>query len=141
MSEITQHPPEVLPVFVERLEPLVPLTRHQMAVAAVLSEGYGISTTARLLGVERSTVAYHIQQAADRLPGNLPPTARLVCWYRGASASVLGVRHPHDAPSKQRTIKLALLVREWRRCPSCGYRDAQEVLPNGTTASRDSRST
>ena len=134
---MSDHPPEPAPAQLERLSPLVPLTRHQLAVAAVLSEGYGISTTARLLGVERSTVAYHIQQAADRLPGNLPPTARLVCWYRGATAAVLGVRHSHDFPSKQRTIKLALSIREWRRCPACGYRDAQEVTPNGTTESRD----
>jgi hypothetical protein len=34
-------------------------------------------------------VEYHIAHAAVKIPGDLPRTARVVAWFRGASMQVL----------------------------------------------------
>lgn len=116
-----------------------PLTRHQLAVAAVLADGHTLEEAARLLGVERSTVDFHAHMAALRIPGDLPRVAKLIVWYRLANGvEVLG---GGPLAARQASIRAALAIAEGRGCPQCGYSGVTEVHHERTpaTASGDSR--
>ncbi len=67
------------------------LSRSQLAVAALLSFGLTHDQIAERLGCKRTTVRFFIEEAAQRIPGNLPASARLVVWYRGAAEHILGI--------------------------------------------------
>lgn len=111
----------------------VPLTRHQLGVVAVLADGHGLEEAARLLGVERSTVDYHVYKAARRIGGDLPRVARCIAWYRGASLEVLGATGVTPSP-RQQTLLTALAIAEGRGCRRCGYTGAQEVVAHDAAA-------
>lgn len=67
------------------------LSRSQLAVAALLSAGLKHEEIAARLGCALATVRFFVDRGALRIPGNLPATARLIAWYRGAVREVLGV--------------------------------------------------
>lgn len=81
-----------------------PLTARQVRIAALLSDGYGHAEVAEMLGIAESTVSYHVEEGRRRIPGDLSATAKLVCWYRGASLEVLV---PPAGAGLRRTMALA----------------------------------
>jgi DNA-binding CsgD family transcriptional regulator len=90
-----QPTPPGAPVFLvrTRLQPLQPITRRQMAVIAMLSEGWIFKQIATFLGISLRTVRWHTTAAARRIPGDRPPIERVIAWYRGASLEVLTGHH------------------------------------------------
>jgi DNA-binding CsgD family transcriptional regulator len=66
-----------------------PLTDRQLEIARLLALGISPATIAVKLRVQPVTVEYHIAHAAVKIPGDLPRTARVVAWFRGASMQVL----------------------------------------------------
>lgn len=75
-----------------------PLTRSQVAVAALLSEGLDADGVAARLGMLRRTVDFHIYAAAKRIPGDLSAAAKIKAWYRGATIEVLMPPAPPPHP-------------------------------------------
>lgn len=73
-----------------------PLTRHQTVVASLLAECYTQKEIAAATGMKERTIRWHIARAANRIPGNLPPTERVRVWYRGATIQVLCGRAVFD---------------------------------------------
>lgn len=67
-----------------------PLSASQLAVAALLASGFTHEQIALRLGCARSSVRSAIEEGAARIPSDLPASSRLVAWYRGAGAHVLG---------------------------------------------------
>lgn len=110
-----------------RVPTLKPLSRQQLAVAALLSDGWGIQAIGEMMGVSWQTISYHASEAADRIPGDLPRKGRVVIWYRGAPLSILmrpGSMDAADVPEpmqRREAIKRALVIVEGRGCPCCGY--------------------
>jgi hypothetical protein len=110
-----------------RVPTLLPMSRQQLAVAALLSEGWRPNAVAEMMGIGHQTVNYHANEAADRVPGDLPRSGRLIAWYRGAPLSVLsrpGALDPPDLPDhlqRRGAIRRALTIVEGRGCPCCGY--------------------
>lgn len=76
---------------IRRVATARPLSNTQRAVAALLSLGHTAAGIGERLGCKPSTVRWHIEQAADRIPGNLEAKHRLIVWYRGGGLDVLGV--------------------------------------------------
>lgn len=83
--------PEHVPALLVRVrvQPWQPITPRQMAVIAMLSEGWTYYQIARFLGITPRSVRFHTLMAARRIPGDRPPSERLIAWYRGASLEVL----------------------------------------------------
>lgn len=125
--------PEVVDVVVARAPvaprlPLArPLSRMQLAVAVLLAEGRREREIARLLGVEITTVWYHLAEAAARIPGTLPRGPKVVAWVRGASREVL-VGEAGQVPIAV-ALQRALSITRGRGCPACGYLAVQQVDP------------
>lgn len=87
-----------------------PLTPVQFKVAALLSGGHSVEGVAQLLHVSISTVKFHVRQAADRVPGDLPPRFRLIAWYRKAPLSVLHMQQPlSSAHALKEALRIAML--------------------------------
>ena len=76
-------------VGVERARCIPPLTARQTRIAELLSDGYTPGEIARGLCIAEITVRYHIEQAARRIAGDLPPRSRVVMWWRGATREML----------------------------------------------------
>jgi DNA-binding CsgD family transcriptional regulator len=74
---------------IEQIPLDVPLTERQLDVARLLALGISPAAIAVKLAVQQVTIEYHIAHAAEKIPGDLPRTARVVAWYRGAPLSVL----------------------------------------------------
>jgi ATP-dependent DNA ligase len=74
---------------VVRLVLRVPLSARQERVAALLADGLELDAIAKHLGCARSTVDFHVERAARKIPSDLPRAARLILWWRGASFEVL----------------------------------------------------
>jgi hypothetical protein len=101
-----------------------------MTAVMILSEGWSYSEGARLMGVEYATFVTHITDAAERLPGDLPPRLRALAWWRGASSAVLGVR---AAPAtRSATLSEATTIYGGRCCPYCGRIIAHGTEPAGS---------
>lgn len=83
------------------------LTRNQLVVASLLSELYSQKEIAAAIGMKPRTVRWHINRAADRIPGNLPPTERVRSWYRGATVEVLCGRAVFDPLPQCQTVSPA----------------------------------
>ena len=66
------------------------LTRTQIAVASLLSEGLNSDEIAARLECRRRTIDHHIYEAAARIPGDLMGCSKMKAWYRGATLEVLG---------------------------------------------------
>lgn len=84
-----------------------PLTRNQFVVAALLAEMYSQKEIAAVTGIMERTVRWHIRRAADRIPGDLPPTERVRAWYRGASVEVLCGQSVFDPLPERQTVSAA----------------------------------
>lgn len=112
---------------VVRVPCLAPLSRQQLATAALLSEGWQLETIAEMMGIDYTTVSYHANEGAARIPGDLPRRSRLMAWYRGAPLSVLrrpGAMDSGEVPpalTRAGALKRALSIVEGRGCPCCGY--------------------
>ena len=117
-----------------RVPALTPLSPAQLTAAMIVGEGWNYGDGARLMGVEYSTFVSHVVAAGAKLPGDLPPRLRVIAWWRGASAEVLGVRATQ--PTRSSTLSHASTVCGWRTCPYCG-----NVAPHAEpTAGGDIRS-
>lgn len=78
--------------YVQRVPCTEPLSPRQLEVAALLSAGQKPAEIAKQLGVAYRTIVFHITTAAERIPGDMAGANKVVMWYRGASAQVLGVK-------------------------------------------------
>lgn len=112
------------------------LTRAQLGAVAVVAAGHRIEEAARILGIERPTLDWHLAAAARRIPGDLSRVARCVAWYRGASLVVLGAAGPK---SRQETFHEAHTIAGGRGCPRCGYAGVTSVteVDDGRRAARE----
>ena len=77
----------------------VPLTARQETVARLLSDGLSLDAIAKHLGCGRSAIDFHVVEACKRIPGDLPRSARLILWWRGAGLDVL--EPPPGAPLRR----------------------------------------
>ncbi len=75
---------------ITRVAPTPKLTPTQLAIVKLLCAGHSHQEIADTFGCTVRTVKAHVEDAAVRIPGEDYPSARLIHWYRGASASVLG---------------------------------------------------
>lgn len=88
---------------VERVPCVRALTPRELAVAVLLHEGLSQAAIGLELGIAELTVRYFVNQAAEKIPGDLVLSARVVAWLRGASLVVLGAdRAPETPLSNQR---------------------------------------
>ena len=67
----------------------VPLTARQETIARLLSDGLTLNAIAKHLGCGRSAIEFHVEGAYKRIPGDLPRSARIILWWRGAGLDVL----------------------------------------------------
>lgn len=110
-----------------RVPTLLPMSRQQLAVASLMSEGWTVNAIAQMMGIGYQTVSYHANEGADRIPGDLPRSGRLIAWYRGAPLSILnrpGAVDSAELPEhlqRRGAIRRALHIVEGRGCPCCGY--------------------
>jgi FixJ family two-component response regulator len=58
-----------------------PLTPREQQVAALVAKGYAVKRIAAELRISPKTVDAHIQQAAQRIPGDASPLHRLTLWF------------------------------------------------------------
>ncbi|MGH7634417.1 MAG: hypothetical protein ACRENC_11855 [Gemmatimonadaceae bacterium] len=103
-----------------------PLSPAQMTAAKILADGWSYRQAAQLMGVTYGTFVGHVNDAAFRIPGDLPPRLRVIAWWRGATAAVLGVWR-HEAVTRSTTLSEATTIYGGRCCPHCG-----NIVPHGT---------
>lgn len=72
-----------------RVPLFAPLTLAQQAVVAGLARGASYEDLAHWLGVKKRTIRFHAEEAATKIPGNLPPQFRCMMWARGATIDML----------------------------------------------------
>ncbi len=106
-----------------------PLSANQMAVAAVIADGWPTKECARLMGMEYETFASTMEQISLKVPGNLQPRSRIIAWYRGATLEVLG---PDVRPERQQTLKEAYAISQLPRCNECGQVVAHGIRLSST---------
>jgi len=58
-----------------------PLTPRQQEVAGLVAKGFTAEQIARQIGAATPTVRQHIQDAAERLPGEGRPRHKLSIWF------------------------------------------------------------
>jgi ATP/maltotriose-dependent transcriptional regulator MalT len=73
----------------DRVPTTKPLSPMQTVVASLLGLGLSHEEVREELHVSLRTVRYHLNEAAKRIPGDLPAESRVVAWVRGASIDVL----------------------------------------------------
>lgn len=54
------------------------LTAREREVCALVSEGMVHKKVARILGISHETVRVHVKNGAGKLPGDAPPTRKLI---------------------------------------------------------------
>lgn len=110
-----------------------PLSRMQLTIAALLSEGWHQHELAEILVVTRRTIEYHVDEASPRIPGDLPRTAKLMAWYRGATLAVLTGKLATDTADSPGVVRAArrraLAIAQGRGCPVCGYDGVHLIEP------------
>lgn len=74
----------------------VAATAREVEVVRLAARGLRPPVIAGLLGIRPATVRRHVQALARRVPGDLPPLARVVVWWRGGGLAVLGAADPPD---------------------------------------------
>ena len=74
---------------ISRIPPLSPLTRAQRLVALMVGMSSKYSEVAETLGISCFTVKRHAEDAAAKIPGDLPTQTKLIMWVRGASLEKL----------------------------------------------------
>lgn len=72
-----------------RLPLLQPLTFAQTIVAAMVGQGKNYHDIAERLGICHTTVKYHAECIAGKIPGDLPAQFKIIAWYRGDDGTVL----------------------------------------------------
>ncbi len=72
-----------------RVVPYQPFTPTEETVLTLLGQGKRPSEVASMLRLRLGTVREHIQRMADKIPGDLPPRAKILAWHRGATLQVL----------------------------------------------------
>lgn len=73
----------------QRAETLKPVTPMQLVVAVMLGLRMSHDEIAAELSIGLGTVRDHIARLAERIPGDMPATSRVVAWVRGAPLDVL----------------------------------------------------
>lgn len=73
----------------ERAPTLKPITPMQLVVATLLGLKMSHEEIATELHISVGTVRFHIARLIERIPGDMPATARVIAWVRGASLDVL----------------------------------------------------
>ncbi len=116
---------------VDRVPPRAPLSAGQMTAVALIEQGYSVREAARMMGCGLATLRTHLDRASVKVPGDLPRDAKLVAWYRGASAAVLGVGR--QTSSRQDALKLAYAISVQTRCVACGTLVAHGKQPGAAS--------
>ena len=73
----------------ERVPTSSPPTPMQLVIAVMVGLNYDHATIAKELNIGVPTVRDHLARLARRIPGDLPATARVIAWVRGASLDML----------------------------------------------------
>lgn len=82
------YPPEVV-----RVPTIGRLSDMQYVVTSLVGINLNYRQIAAELSIEPSTAKYHAEEAAKKIPGDLPTQAKLAAWVRGASLDVLEGRN------------------------------------------------
>lgn len=101
-----------------RVPALKPMTPMELAVVSMLADGHNDAEGARLVGCAETTYRTHLLRAAAKIPGDLIFRSRLVAWFRGATADVLGV--DHVIPPRQESLTRGYAISGRQACPYCG---------------------
>lgn len=76
------------------MSPRTPLrsdfTTKQYAIVSRLGKGMTPEDIRQELSMGKAIYRYHLTEAANKIPGDLPPTARIIGWWRGADRKTLG---------------------------------------------------
>lgn len=76
----------------DRLKPRARFTTMQKLVAILVGRGQSYSEIAGRLSVKRSTIKYHAENAAAKLPGVDAPRMKLTMWWRHATEEQMSPR-------------------------------------------------
>lgn len=101
-----------------RLPLPVPLSAGQLMAVALIAAGWSQTEAARMMGIDYATLRTHIDRASVKIPGDLVRNAKLIAWYRGASAEVLGVGQQKS--TRQQALRLAYAISVQTKCAHCG---------------------
>lgn len=82
-------PPRRRRLTVPRAPLIQPLSCREERIVELVAAGLRVREIARQLARRESTVIRHVTNAAAKIPGDLPPRARIMAWWRGASLFVL----------------------------------------------------
>lgn len=96
----------------------VPLSAGQLMAVALVADGWSQTEAARMMGIDYATLRTHVHRASAKIPGDLVRNAKLIAWYRGASAEVLGIGRRRSA--RQDALKLAYAISVQTKCAQCG---------------------
>lgn len=105
------------PLDIRRVPALKPITPMERAAIAMLADGHDDAESARLLGCGIATYRTHLLRAAAKIPGDLIFRSRMVAWFRGASADILGV--DHVVPPRQESLTRGYAISGRQACPYC----------------------
>lgn len=84
------------------VEPIEPFTHMQGMCVALLVHDKDFSEIAKHLLISPLTVKDHIEKAAAKIPGDLPPMLKILVWARGATLDVLTGDHLRRSLAYQR---------------------------------------
>jgi hypothetical protein len=103
----------------ERAPLYAPLTPTQKVVVSMVGRGFSYVTIADTLAISVFTAKRHAEDAAAKIPGDLPTQMKLIMWWRGASCAILdgsslqGMAEQGDALlSPNLHSKIAALLRQ-----------------------------
>lgn len=65
------------------------LTDREEHVVELVAQGLTSKEIGSRLGISPRTAEAHVSRAAAKLPGNLPPRVRLICWWQGVAVEVV----------------------------------------------------
>lgn len=66
-----------------------PFSPTQARIVELVADGWTRVEIAQHLRISRQTVKKHTELASERIPGTLPPVARITMWARGATKAQL----------------------------------------------------
>jgi DNA-binding CsgD family transcriptional regulator len=78
-----------MPLPVERVPLEAELSASQLICAKLVGLGLNYTAIAEHLHIARSTAIFHVNEAAKKIPGDLPPQTKVGVWARGGSLDVL----------------------------------------------------
>lgn len=100
---------------VARVKLIEPLTPMEWVLVEQLAEGQRVPVIAAAFDVSAATLRVHARNAASKIPGTLPVSAKIILWYRGGTIESL-----HAWSSAHRNRK--------RPC-HCGHCNSAEPPP------------